>query len=59
MCHVSTGVVFCGVVQVSQMPLTAAEKMRKYRERLKEDPVKRQQYLTKRETAVEASSRNW
>ena len=29
------------------LPLTAAEKMRKYRQRLKEDPVKRQQYLTK------------
>jgi len=29
------------------MPLTAAEKMRKYRERLKEDPVKREEYVTR------------
>jgi len=29
------------------MPLTAADKMRKYRERLKNDPVKREEYLTK------------
>ena len=29
------------------MPLTAAEKMRKYRERLKEDPVKKEAYLTR------------
>ena len=36
------------------MPLTAAEKMRKYRERLKEDPVTREEYLTKERDSDES-----